>query len=129
MYAANRILLVEDDVDIQEALTQILTLEGYEVIRATNGQEGLDYLRSAKELPQMILLDLIMPVKDGYQFLAERSFNNRLSELPVIVMTANQMQSSRPAGATGFLRKPVDISVLLDTIRDTIRDTVGQNSP
>ncbi len=113
-----RILVIEDDPNIREAITEVLAMEGFEAIAAEHGQAGLDCLSSGTPLPDVILLDLLMPIKDGYQFRAEQKMNPRISEIPVIVMTANQMQDAKSLGTAGFLRKPVSIEDLLSAIND-----------
>lgn len=115
-----RILLVEDDRDIRDALTDVLQLEGYDVATAANGQEALDSLR-APELslqPALILLDLMMPVKDGAQFRSEQITDPAIANVPVIVMSAdhNIEKKSGFMDVAGFLRKPVEIDELIDAI-------------
>lgn len=120
MATQKRILVIEDDVDIREAIEQILKLENFEVSSAQHGQEGLDYLRASQPLPDVILLDLMMPVKNGYEFLKEKRLDSRLSSVPVVVMTANQMQQDCPEGAIAFLRKPVNIDELVETLNESM---------
>ena len=87
MNAGEYILIVEDDFDIREALTQILEEEGYAVREAANGREALDV--AARELPSLILLDLMMPVMNGWQFRAEQIKDPRLAPVPVLVISAD----------------------------------------
>lgn len=113
---ASRILLVEDDRDLREIVAEILEGAGYSVHSATNGQEGLDYLRSLKDdMPNLVLLDLSMPVKDGFFFLTERQGEPALLGVPVIAMSADSAMVTKLQGfAThGYLRKPVEIDALL----------------
>lgn len=111
-----RILIIEDDGDIRDGLSELLTLEGFEVELASDGQRGIDYLRATPQTPDVILLDLIMPVKDGYQFRDEQLADQRLSKIPVVIMTANRTQDIKSLGTKGFLRKPVSIDDLLSVI-------------
>jgi CheY-like chemotaxis protein len=115
-----KILVVEDDFDIREALHDLLTLEGFELLLAADGQDALNQLRSSDSEPDAILLDLVMPVKDGYEFLQERDLDPRLARIPVIVMTANQALTEKPLGSSAFLRKPVGRVDLLAAIEGVV---------
>jgi CheY-like chemotaxis protein len=116
----SRILLVEDDLDIREALREVLVYEGYEVTLAINGHEALEQLKSKSDggLPQLILLDLMMPVKDGLGFLQEQQANSRLAPIPVVLMSADQgiEARARQLNVKACLKKPVEIDNLLSTI-------------
>jgi CheY-like chemotaxis protein len=120
-----QILVIEDSVEIRVGLSALLKLENYDVVVSEDGQAGLNYLNSAKVLPHLILLDLLMPVKDGYEFLEEKKANPRFDTIPVIIMTANQMQDAKSLGTEGFLRKPLVIDLLIETIESIL--TVSEN--
>ena len=111
------ILIVEDDLDVREALTQVLEFEGYSVVGATNGQEALDRLR-AGEQPSLILLDLMMPVMDGLQFRAAQVRDPSLAHIPVIVISADGKVDQKVAalGVAGYMKKPLDVDSLLAMI-------------
>lgn len=115
----NTILLVEDDEDIRHALLDALSSEGYTVLTAANGAEGVEVLRNAgAALPDLIILDLMMPVKDGVGFRLEQQAEPRWKEIPVIVMTADTSAIRQLDAARGsYLRKPVDLDDLLQTIQ------------
>jgi CheY-like chemotaxis protein len=115
--ATKSILVVEDDADIRDALAQILEFEGYQVICAANGQEALEYLKDS-EKPGLILLDLMMPVMDGWQFRAEQQKNDKISDVPVIIVSADGRvyQKAAAIGAAGYLRKPVELETLLNAV-------------
>src|SRR5512137_690369 len=83
---AHRILVVEDDRDMREALVEVLRLEGYEVEAAGNGADGLELAR--RHRPDVILLDLMMPIMSGWEFRAAQLKDARLAAVPVIVMSA-----------------------------------------
>src|SRR5437868_1805331 len=89
--AAKRILLVEDSQDIQLLLADFLTSNGYAVACASNGQEAIAYLndKPSAELPGLILLDLMMPIMDGYRFRQLQQKSDQLAKIPVIIMTAD----------------------------------------
>src|ERR1700679_2088809 len=84
------ILIVEDDQGIRETLVEILDSEGYIVLSASNGLEALQVLRSTAVKPDLILLDLMMPVMDGLSFKAQSSQDPSLAKIPVVIMSADQ---------------------------------------
>ncbi len=115
------ILLIEDDADIRGMISQLLELEGYRVEVCSNGADALEVLRDseAADKPGLILLDLMMPVMNGWQFRAEQARDPELEEIPVVVMSGDGRVTDRapPVRAASFLKKPVDLDVLLETIR------------
>ena len=117
-WAAKSILIVDDDFGIRDYLTQILQDEGYQVAAAANGLEALDYLKARPRRPCVILLDLTMPIMNGWDFRAAQRQEPRLDAVPVVVLTADGAASQKAAalGAAGFLQKPVSISTLLNTV-------------
>jgi CheY-like chemotaxis protein len=108
------ILVVEDDDNIRDTVRQILELEGYKVHVAENGKRAIEVLENLK-YPCLILLDLMMPVMNGWQFLEARKKNTVIADLPVIVVSAVGEQA-QGAGATEIMRKPPDIDSLLETV-------------
>jgi CheY-like chemotaxis protein len=84
------VLIVEDDEDLREMMAQMLTLEGFEAVTVANGREALEYLQDAKK-PDVIILDLMMPVMDGMTFLDTIRRNPKYFSLPVVVATAKQL--------------------------------------
>jgi CheY-like chemotaxis protein len=112
------VLIVEDDATTRDAVTLVLESEGYLVNQAANGQEALDHLREDGR-PRVILLDLMMPVKDGWQFRAEQREDPALSTIPVVVCSADGsvQQKAASLGAAGFLQKPLDYDELLRAVR------------
>jgi CheY-like chemotaxis protein len=109
------ILVVDDDADIRESLSDLLSDEGYRVRAAGNGKEALELLRQTAA-PCMILLDLMMPVMNGWQFVAEKSGDPALSGIPVWIITAAGDAHPPPPGVSGVLRKPFRLSDLLDVV-------------
>ena len=111
------ILIVEDDAAIRDALTLLLKDEGYAVAGAPNGLEALRHLKE-KGAPDLIVLDLMMPVMDGWQFSKEQQQDPTLRGVPVVVLSANGNveQKAHLLGAAGFLQKPVEVTELLDVI-------------
>ena len=109
-----QILIVEDDAEVLEAMSEALAEEGYAVATAKNGQEALDYLDRGSP-PDLIILDLTMPVMDGREFLERRRHRRDLSTVPVMVVSATSDARLSTHGVE-VLRKPVDLAVLLDNI-------------
>lgn len=105
------ILLVEDDRDIRENMSMFLESEGYKVVTAPHGQQALELLKSQSELPELVLLDLMMPVMDGMAFMREWKKSPEWAHIPVLLMTAhgNAEAVLRDSGAAGLIRKPIDI--------------------
>lgn len=121
MLPERKILIVEDAVDIRYLLKSLFEAEGFAVVQAGNGQEALDILHAAGPLPHLILLDLMMPIMDGYEFRSKQEMDPRISDIPVVVMTADGDIGSKKTRirAREFLKKPVDINKLLSLVRRT----------
>jgi CheY-like chemotaxis protein len=111
------VLIVEDNPDVRDSLAMVLTVEGYEVSSAENGQEALDQLRS-HPLPDVILLDLMMPVMDGWEFRKQQRQDPLLAQIPVVVMSAyvSQQEVTEQSLGTAFLGKPINVDRLRNTI-------------
>jgi CheY-like chemotaxis protein len=111
------ILIVEDDSDLREALSAVLRDEGYFVAVAADGREALDRLRRQWR-PSLILLDLTMPVMNGWQFRAEQRQDPALSGIPVVVLSAGDHLAEQmvPLGIKDYVRKPIELNHLLQTI-------------
>jgi CheY-like chemotaxis protein len=119
-YSASRrtILVVEDDPLLAETLAELLEDEGYTVVSVPNGQNALNYLRH-NPAPHLILLDLMMPVLDGFQFRREQLRDRALSRIPVIVLSAMwRNEHLCPMAVADWFGKPVDPSVLLRSIAE-----------
>lgn len=110
-----KILIVEDDLSIRETMRFFLEMEGYAVDEAPDGKAALDKLRS-ESAPRLILLDLMMPVMNGYEFLLARARDPRLSEIPVVVVSAFA-DGAKLESAQAFLDKPIDFDRLSPLIR------------
>jgi CheY-like chemotaxis protein len=118
MSASKLVLIVDDDEDIRDAIRQALEDEGYEVADAANGREALELLQTGP-IPALILLDLMMPVMTGEQFLLEQRQRPALAQIPVVVLSANDRikEKAELFHAAGYLRKPVTLDVLLGVAR------------
>ena len=115
--AARTVLIVDDDRSIRRSLHAALDDEGYDVAEADNGLEALRQLREGPR-PHVILLDLMMPVMDGYTFSSRMHREPELADIPVIVVTAggNCAEVRRRLSVLDCLHKPLDLGRLLDTI-------------
>lgn len=108
------ILLAEDDCDLREAMADTLQDSGYSVAAVANGLECLEWLREAERPPSLILLDLMMPVMDGWQFRIEQLKDPRLAAIPVVILSA--MESPALSANVPYLKKPVKVQPLLDVV-------------
>ncbi len=117
----SRILVVDDDPDIRNIIELAMRYEGIGVTVAENGAVALEKLRS-DPTPSVILLDLMMPVMDGWTFARELSIDSRLKRIPVILMTAFDEGERKLPESAALLRKPMS----LQTIRDAVRNYCAQ---
>lgn len=118
---AKTILVVEDDKDIQFALKMLLESEGYIVKEALNGSEAMQFI-STEGLPNLILLDMTMPIMNGWEFAA--AFHAKYDQsVPIIVMTAaaDAKQRSLDVKAAGFVAKPFKLEDLTAVIQKHIQ--------
>ena len=107
------ILIVDDEPDLREVVAELLEMEDYTVLQAANGQAALEVLAAQHDdQPCLVLLDLMMPVMDGHEFLHRIQQDERYRALPVLMLTAH-FSAKAPPGTVGLLRKPVDIAELL----------------
>jgi CheY-like chemotaxis protein len=112
------IVVIEDEQSIRESVHDFLESEGYSVASFKNGKEALDGLQRCAE-PCLILLDLMMPVMNGFEFLNARShINDRIAAIPVVIVSAMAEDARGKPGVRGFVKKPVDIDVLLKLVRN-----------
>jgi len=113
-----KILLVEDDTSIRELLVEIFELEGYEVHSSSNGLEGIACLE--KQIPDVILMDIFMPVMDGFAFRKEQMENPAWQLIPTIAMSAQNQKKEelQILELTNFISKPLELDQLLETIRN-----------
>ena len=109
------VLVVDDDPDIRDSLREVLEDEGYEVACVGNGREALDHLKTTNPRPCVILLDLMMPVMDGWQFRREQKLDADIAGIPLVVITAT---GKRPVliDAAELVMKPLDLTQLFAAI-------------
>jgi CheY-like chemotaxis protein len=109
------VLVVDDDQDIRDALCELLHDEGYCAVSAANGAEALTYLRS-RELPCVILLELMMPVMDGWEFRRQQQGDPKLSAIPVVAITAAGDYRASTIAVDRILPKPLQLDSILETL-------------
>jgi DNA-binding response OmpR family regulator len=121
----SKILFVEDEPSLQKAISEVLMQEGYKVIGAADGEEGLKKAREEK--PNLILLDLILPKKDGFEVLKELKADEKMKDIPVIVLTnlegVGDVEKALTLGATTYLVKAnYDLEDVLKTVKSQIKE-------
>lgn len=120
----NRILCIEDDVDMLELFQVLLTRHGYVVQGATKGQEGLDIIR--REKPDLVILDIMMPVMDGWQVYQRMKEDETTRNIPTIVVTAKSQLIDKVLGleiakVDAYIGKPFSPQELLDSISKVLK--------
>jgi CheY-like chemotaxis protein len=115
------VLVVEDDRDVRDSLSELLELEGYRAVAAGSGVEALDLLKRAVLKPCLILLDWLMPGMSGHGFLEAARRSPKLASVPVIVLSGatagDEAEEAARAGASSYLTKPLEVESLLRAIR------------
>lgn len=120
----NRILCIEDDVDMLELFRVLLTRQGYVVQGVTKGQEGLEVIRSEK--PDLVILDIMMPEMDGWQVYQQMKEDETTRNIPTIVVTAKSQLIDKVLGleiakVDGYIGKPFSPQELLDSISKVLK--------
>ena len=112
------ILIVDDDGDTRKLLTLFLAHNGYTAVPVAHGMAALDHLQWHKPLPELILLDMVMPVMDGAEFRRTQQDDARLADIPVILMSgAENLSAQAPAlSANAYLAKPFEFTMLLQLV-------------
>lgn len=120
---SKKILLVEDEADILNSLTNRFKSCGFEVIAAGDGHDGLSKAR--QEVPDLIVLDLMLPKMDGYKVCRMLKFDDKFKHIPVILFTARAGEADKLASlqvmADAYLIKPLDFEVLLAKVRELLK--------
>jgi DNA-binding response OmpR family regulator len=113
-----QILLVEDDLYSSETLKFALEAKGHKVTLATNGRDALNMVNN--EIPQLIILDIMMPKMDGYHFCRLIKFDTRLKHIPVIIVSSKIQEADRKlglaCGGNEYITKPYDLNMLINTV-------------
>ena len=117
------VLLVDDEKDLVDILTLRFQADGYEVIQALDGKEGLEKAKSEK--PDMIILDVMMPKLNGYQVCKELKQDAKYKHIPIIMLTAKAQESDKfwgmETGADDYVTKPFDFGNLLETVKKYLK--------
>jgi len=120
----SKILIVEDNEMNRDMLSRRLIRKGFEVVMAEDGQKGVEMSKS--ESPDLILMDLSLPIMDGWQATSTIKASEETKDIPVIVLTAHAMAGDREkaleAGADEYDTKPIEFKRLLGKIRDFLND-------
>jgi CheY-like chemotaxis protein len=113
------VAIIEDDLGIRDSIAGVLEDEGYRVVAADHGRDALDRLERETEAPCVILLDLMMPVMDGWAFREAQKRHPVLAPVPVIIMTADTKAKDKAdeLGARVHMGKPLDLDALLQAIQ------------
>ena len=124
----SKILVIEDTHSLREVIVDILTFEGMQVIEAENGQVGID--KAKEHLPDLILCDIMMPVKDGYQVFHELSHNIDFKHTPFIFLsaktTAENVREGMILGADDYITKPFQSDLLISSIKSRLKKEVDR---
>jgi len=120
-----RILFVEDEPSLQKAISEVLVQEGYKVLKAADGEEGLKAAQTEK--PDLILLDLILPKKDGFEVLKDLKADEKTKNIPVIVLTnlegIGDVEKALSLGATTYLVKTnYELEDVLKTVKAQLKE-------
>jgi CheY-like chemotaxis protein len=124
---AMAVLVVDDDEEIREVITEALVGEGYVVRCASNGKKAIEQLQAGLR-PGVILLDLMMPVMDGWQFRSRQLADPQLASIPVVIISAGSEVRSWPNDC-GCLRKPFDLDQLYEAIASAARTSSSPERP
>ena len=116
------VTLVEDDDDIREHLADVLQARGLRVVEARHGAEALDVVRTRGIRPALLVLDLMMPVMDGWSLLAAQPSEPLLDGVPVVVITAHDAKGPFPSTVHAVFEKPFALATFLDTVRRLTAD-------
>lgn len=118
-----KILIVEDTDQIREEVKDILLMEGYQVLEAINGRDALDKIN--KQLPDLVITDVLMPEMDGFELLEELNKNNKI-KVPVIVLSARADSKDKEKGislgAIDYLVKPCSPEILIDAVEKAMNN-------
>ena len=121
--AKGKVLYIEDNVDNMTLVKRVLEVEGYEVIGAINGLEGLAKVKQVG--PDLIITDINLPDIDGYEITETLKKDTKTAHIPIIAMTANVMKKDRDqihrVGCDGYIAKPIDIDVLPEQVENFLK--------
>lgn len=119
-----KVLIVDDEQDIVESLKFVLENEGYDCYTAFNGEDGL---KTAKEIiPDLIVLDIMMPKMNGYKISRLLKFDNKYKDIPIIMLTARSQEEDKligeETGANEYITKPFDLDYVVSKVNQYLKD-------
>ncbi|MCM1265864.1 MAG: response regulator [Candidatus Gastranaerophilales bacterium] len=119
-----KVLIVDDEQDIVESLKFVLEADGYDCYTAFNGEDGL---KTAKEvIPDLIILDIMMPKMNGYKISRLLKFDNKYKDIPIIMLTARSQEEDKligeETGANEYITKPFDLDVVVSKVNQYLKD-------
>lgn len=114
--SSTNILIVEDDQAVRQTMQDVLELQGYKVFVATHAYEGIEVLRTIAHEPCLVLLDLMMPKSNGWQFLDSQRNDPALSNIPVVICSAYP-ESAKILQPKAYVPKPLQFDALLGAVR------------
>ena len=121
--AMERLLIVDDEKDFVETLAERLEAKGFGVIKAFDGKEGLE--KALAEKPDVIILDVMMPVMSGYDVCRKLKLDENFKDTPILMLTAkfqpNDVEFGKEMGADAYLTKPLELDLLLHKINALLR--------
>jgi CheY-like chemotaxis protein len=116
------VLLVEDDLDISEAVEAILLEEGFKIKCVFNGKEALEFLQTTEKTPSLILLDIMMPIMNGYEFRELQLLDTKISQIPTIILSAaGRHNDIDKLNFQECLKKPLDLETLIEVVKKNIK--------
>jgi CheY-like chemotaxis protein len=119
--ALGTILLIDDDLELSDTMSEFLKIHGYATLQAQNGQNAIDLLKTMATVPLLIVLDMSMPVLDRRGFLKRRAKDPVLLGIPVIVVSGGDGPASPPMNVKAYLRKPVSMKRLMSIIESALQ--------
>jgi len=122
--SASLVLVVDDEADLRLNMKMFLESEGFDVVVAKHGRSALELLEASEGLPSLILLDLMMPVMDGWEFRYQQVQSYKFKDIPVVAMSAGA--HSRAIEVNAVIKKPFDLDQLLATVHHFCS---GENPP
>ncbi len=118
-----KILIVEDNEDSRELVIKVLKNKGYQMIEASDGEEGIE--KAKTEMPHLILLDISLPKLDGYEVAKRLKSEKDFEDIPIVALTAHAMKGDREkiliAGFEGYISKPINVRELPDQVKSYLR--------
>jgi CheY-like chemotaxis protein len=123
---ARTILVVDDEEAIREVIGEIFSTRGYEIVTASNGREALEVLRDPQRRPGLILLDLMMPVMSGFEFLEQVRDDTTITPPPIVIMSAYLGEKKLPENCVvpprARIQKPFTVASLLAIVEENYRN-------